>query len=607
MSTAAQAALLLSIFIICTGFTIGLTWAPCYASLCTEEFFPAATRYHVATYYGLIASIAIGLFLRAYSPLCYRISTTYLGRREIPVFKKRFSIGGLFLVFWILAIALVTTVFWINPEVNFYTARTDVVDWSGPKVDLVVTAIIGHHVDILLGLTLIPVGRNSLLVRVFGLSYGTLLYTHKLLAYVTIVGVAAHAIAYFNFWAAWAAEPYGSPRRAAVDVNNPTLSIAETNARGPWSKAVLGTGLASFLAMIIVLITALPVIRRRAYNIFYYAHIVFGVVIMVGACCHASTNFYFLLPGVLLWVIDWSWRLFNGDSGLAKEVTATISSASGGWCRIAIPSTPHLSHNESGSDSEAELEKLPAVQPLQTYYISIPSISKLENHAFTAAKVASNGSDTVLLFQKTPTSAIKRNDKAQNREWTWKLSRMIEEVMPKTRRHEIKVRVEGPYMPVTKGYETADKVVCVVGGTGLTGAYSLARWWYQHRSSEPTAHFTLIWTARARGSFDLEEWTELIEMCASSPNMSLQAHCTAESGRLDISTELRKIFARDAEKEANIEASAWVYASGPSGLLTAASDACVDLEAELRVSKKAGSDSVLAISALSHYTADWEV
>jgi len=607
MPTTAQAVLLSSIFIICTGFTLGLTWAPCYASLCTEEFFPAATRYHIATYYGLIASIAMGLFLRLYSPLCYRISTACLGRREMPVFKKRFSIGGLILASWILTGILVTTVFWINPEVDFYTARTETLNWSSAKVDLVVTAIIGHHIDIPLGLTLIPVGRNSLLVRVFRLSYGTLLYSHKLLAYLTILGATAHAIAYFNFWAAWNAEPRGSPRKAAVDVNNPILSIAEANARGAWSKAVLGTGLASFLAMIIVLITALPAFRRKAYNTFYYAHIVFGIVIMVGACFHASTNFYFLLPGLLLWIIDCSWRLFKGDSGLAREVTATISSASGGWFRITIPSTPHLSKDESSSDSEAELEKLPAVQPLQTYYINIPSISKLENHAFTAAKVAWKGSDTVLLFQKTPTSAIKRSDKAQSREWTWKLSRMIEEVMPKTKQHEIKVRVEGPYMPVTKGYETADKVVCVVGGTGLTGAYSLARWWYQHCSSEQDAHFTLIWTARAREAFDLEEWIELIEMCASSPNMSLQAHCTTESGRLDISTELRNMFARDAEKEPKVDGSAWVYASGPNGLLTAVSDACVDLEAELRVSKKAGTESELAISALTHYTAEWEV
>jgi ferric-chelate reductase len=118
---------------------VGLTYAPCYASICSEEYFPNDTRYHIATYYGLIASIAVGLLLRAQTQIWHRISSTYVSKREIPIFDKRFSIGGLFLVFWILFVTLVTTAFWLNPEVNYWTAKVSGLAWSDARVKLVVT------------------------------------------------------------------------------------------------------------------------------------------------------------------------------------------------------------------------------------------------------------------------------------------------------------------------------------------------------------------------------------------------------------------------------------------------------------------------------------
>ncbi|KAK5113377.1 hypothetical protein LTR62_003477 [Meristemomyces frigidus] len=600
-SSTPQALLLFLILTICAALTLGLTWLPCHASLCTETLFPAATRYHIATYYGLLASILLALGLRAWSPVCRRVSSIHLGRREIPVFKKRISVGAVLLVFWILAVTLVTTIFWINPEVNFWEAKAAPFGWDSGHVQLVVTGIVGHHIDFILGLLLLPVGRNSLLVRVFGLSYGTLLYAHKLLAYILIFGTLVHGLAYCSFWASYEAQPQGSPRREAFEVNNPTITIAESQARGPWSRAVLGTGLVSLILMVGILVTSLPALRRRAYNMFYYVHVIFGSIVFIAVCCHATTNFYFLLPGLLLWTNDLRWRFFGGDTGVSKEATATLASAGGEWYRIVIPNTQSV--------SETSLEKLSTAQPLQTYYINIPSISRLENHPFTAAKISSNGSDTVLLFQKTPAAVIKRSSTAQAKEWTWKLSRLIEGEMSWKERHEMKVRLEGPYSPPTVAYEHADRVVCIVGGTGLTGACSLARWWFEHRRSEQSAYFTLVWTARLRSAFELQEWQELTRICAAASNMSLQAHCTSEDGRLDISAFLKETFSAPlSEKGVSLDPSAWVYSSGPSGLLTSAADACEDLAAELRAARKEGGRaSEFAVGCLEHYSADWEV
>jgi ferric-chelate reductase len=112
-----------------------------------------------------------------------------------------------------------TTGFWVGPEAEFWTIRTNALHWADAKVRLVVTGIIGHHIDskcclnentfggcvltflpniiVILGLLLIPVSRNSILGRAFQLHQGVLLYAHKLLAYVFLIGVVAHGAAYY--------------------------------------------------------------------------------------------------------------------------------------------------------------------------------------------------------------------------------------------------------------------------------------------------------------------------------------------------------------------------------------------------------------------------
>ena len=199
-STSLQLVVLIILLVACAGFTIGLTYAPCFASLCSEDFFPYSTRVHIAGYYGLLASVGCFLLLRAYSPLWHSVSTIYLTKREVPVLKKRISVGGLALALWIVGITLATTAFWVSPELNFWALRTDALHWADAQVRLGVTGIIGHHCDILLGLVIIPVSRNSILGRIFELHQSTLLYAHKLLAYLLLVAVTAHGAATYVSW-----------------------------------------------------------------------------------------------------------------------------------------------------------------------------------------------------------------------------------------------------------------------------------------------------------------------------------------------------------------------------------------------------------------------
>ena len=165
--------------------------------MCPEQFFPYATRVHIAVYYSMLAIIGVFLSLRAYIPWMRKVSETYLIRRQVPILQKRISIGGLTLAIWIVALTVATTASWLNAESTFWSLRTEALRWSNAHLELAVTGIVGHHCDILLGLVVIPVSRNSILGRAFALHQSTLLYAHKLLAYTLLIVVIAHGGSYY--------------------------------------------------------------------------------------------------------------------------------------------------------------------------------------------------------------------------------------------------------------------------------------------------------------------------------------------------------------------------------------------------------------------------
>ena len=208
---------LLVLLLVSAGFTIGLTYAPCFASMCTEQFFPFETRIHIAGYYGIVASIGLALVLRAYVPWIHAVSSTYIIRRELPILKKRISIGGFTLGAWIVVLTVASTGrkfvsgeasiecfanytkpgFWVDAELDFWSLRTDALRWPDAEIRLAVPGSIGHHCDVLLGLVVIPVSRYSILGRAFSLHQSTLLYAHKLIAYLLLIAVIAHGGAYY--------------------------------------------------------------------------------------------------------------------------------------------------------------------------------------------------------------------------------------------------------------------------------------------------------------------------------------------------------------------------------------------------------------------------
>ncbi|KAF4823391.1 putative ferric reduction oxidase 1 [Colletotrichum siamense] len=595
----ARVILLIVLLIIFGGAATGLTFAPCYATLCPEDFFAFESRIHIAIFYGMLGVVSLLLLLGSSFRAVERCGNLTL-ISSLPLIHKRLTLGGLIVVIWIACVTMATTAMWLSAHWQYWGERTDPLNWMSAKIALTVTGVTGHYADILLGLSIVPVSRNSLLGHAFGVHQSILLYAHKLATYMCTLAVLAHGVGYGIF----ALDPSKDEDEAKLQLfsnGNPTMTELESQKRSAWYGTVTYTGVGTFVCMLMIVATALPRIRRLHYNTFYNAHIVCSVATFVGASIHASSDFYLLLPGLSLWVADWVWRLFRGEGGSLRKQVAVLENAGSGWYRVSLGARVKF---ELDSASEAESSAPAAGWPLSLYYLSIPSVSRLQSHAFTAAVSSTSQSGPVFLFRR---SEGKKSQKALEKEWTWAVGSLVSSVGLK---RQLDVRVEGPYQPTDTGFESASHIICIVGGTGITGAHSLALWWLKARSTAGDTKFSLVWTIRERESVHVQEWFDLVKAAESQTNMTVSAHVSAEVGRLDpqefIHQSLGLGMATDGREKGTVSTgTAWVYSSGPGGLLQATQKACQATDKDIR--RLVRDQAPVSVKGISWYIAKWEV
>lgn len=195
MKRASQITAIVLIPIGFLGLTIGLTYAPCYATVCPEDFLHRETKIHLGTFYLMLATLGFALLLRS-SFTSLQTLSSYCTPFEIRILGKRLSVGGFSASVWIVGSTLATTTIWMQPLLEFWGLRTDPLDWTTTKLQLTITGVTGHYADFLMGLLIIPVSRNSLVGRAFGVHQSTLMAMHKFVSYLFTAAVVAHGVTY---------------------------------------------------------------------------------------------------------------------------------------------------------------------------------------------------------------------------------------------------------------------------------------------------------------------------------------------------------------------------------------------------------------------------
>lgn len=144
-----------------------------------------------------------------------------------------------------------------------------------------------------------PVARGSPLLPLVDLSSESSIKYHVWLGHIVMVLFTAHGLCYILVW-------------ASTDQLHSMLTWARTRVSIVPGELALLSGLAMWA-------TALPRIRRRMFELFYYAHHLYIPFVVFFALHVGVTTFCYVLPGV-----SSSWS--TDASGACNRATASVSS-----------------------------------------------------------------------------------------------------------------------------------------------------------------------------------------------------------------------------------------------------------------------------------------
>lgn len=251
---------------------------------------------------------------------------------------------------------------------------------------------LGQLNNVILGLLTLPVSKNSFWSPLFGVSWEAMVVYHQIMGYAFMLMIAAHMFAWWYVYHeqnSFPADILAVPMTYHGD--NFTISIAT---------------LTYFIMIPVFGVLTFYSIRRAYYELFYYAHLFSGVVFLV-VLWHATMSWYFILPGLALYVLDHAIRMLRNVAAgvvLADVSVALIDTeephedtkvhlAADYQHASKMVNDTHVLRGEPGVVKIAYTIRAPVHSgyigvPLshamgQYCYINIPRISRLEWHPFT--------------------------------------------------------------------------------------------------------------------------------------------------------------------------------------------------------------------------------
>ena len=323
----------LSISLVVTfGLSIGLTFRSnhrCYAGTCGEWLFPLQARLHVVVWYMWLSLSTTFLAIRAFRPKLQKLLARHVIERKLPPLNKSLSRGGLLMLFWVFCLYGTVIGIWWPRLRTYFSERNRSGGVTKGSAQLAAIALTGHICDITMGMVLLPISRHSALVSLFQIAVSTALTSHMLAAYTLFTLVIIHGCLYLSWVPVFNSLPIDL--RKIIPVLNPTYLYRETwpgnaSSLGIWRASLIFSGCIGALLMLALFVTARPKIRTEHFNLFYFTHLT-SIIMVVIICLHASTMFYCTAPGLAMWILDWSMRLYE----LRKPLRGSIVDLGRGW------------------------------------------------------------------------------------------------------------------------------------------------------------------------------------------------------------------------------------------------------------------------------------
>lgn len=288
-----------------------------------------------------------------------------------------------------------------------------------------VFASFGNALTIDMLLLFYPLSRSSFLHWWLGTDFPSIIKFHRWMGHGTFWVCTVHAIGYLAVW-------------ISMDL---TPGIIVWRDFGPNSIAAI----VSWSSLALLWFFSLERVRRKFFEVFYRLHIMFFVSFMVFGFCHWGNMWVSVLPGMLLYMLDVTFRLLQQMHvvHIQRFVVSPDRSVA----------TLYFDYNELQERT---------VNPDQVLFLQVPSVSRVQWHPFTLA------ADPKAREGATSGTAV-----IHVKSFGYWTKEMISQLV---RRGSITAHVDGPYGGHQSPPWVGQAVVAVfAGGIGVTPVLAMLK------------------------------------------------------------------------------------------------------------------------------------
>ncbi|PON96722.1 Cytochrome b245, heavy chain [Trema orientale] len=275
-----------------------------------------------------------------------------------------------------------------------------------------------------LALLLLPILRGLALFRLLGIQFEASVRYHIWLGTAVISFAFVHGASTLFIWG---------------------VSHYIQDEIGKWQKTgrIYLAGEIALVTGLVIWITALPQIRRKKFEIFYYTHHLY-LVFLVFFLFHAGDrHFYMVFPGIFLFGLDKLLRIIQ-----SRPETCILSAKifPNKAIELILPKDPKLKYT-----------------PTSVIFVKIPIISKFQWHSFSITSSSSVDDHTLSVIIKCQGS------------WTSSLYNLINTELESDadQMKSIPIAVEGPYGHPSTDLLRYDSLLLIAGGVGITPFLSI--------------------------------------------------------------------------------------------------------------------------------------
>eukprot|EP00927_Polykrikos_kofoidii_P012937 TRINITY_DN15630_c0_g3_i1.p1 TRINITY_DN15630_c0_g3~~TRINITY_DN15630_c0_g3_i1.p1 ORF type:complete len:654 (-),score=51.78 TRINITY_DN15630_c0_g3_i1:46-1902(-) len=316
-----------------------------------------------------------------------------------------------------------------------------------------------------MSLLFFPASRTSCLHELFSSSWEASLWLHRLLGCGMLAASFAHMVSWYIRYAEVGHFPHDVfyvPSALPTSIDNFTVPQIT---------------LTTWLMFLCMGVFAMPPIRRRFFELFYYSHVFAAYVSIPAVLWHAAAAWEYLLPGLTVWFVD---------QVMSVGRTADL---------VVVTDVQVL-----GDVTAITFRKDMVVRPGQYVFVNISELSLLEWHPFTISSgtrseftchIKSMGAET----------------------WSGRLN-----ALRRGGSCKFAIGVDGPYgTPVD--FADFKRIVFVVGGIGVTPSMSIIS------SPQVPLHKDLLWVVRDSDMVEAFAPALLDACTASTASTPLRASC----------------------------------------------------------------------------------